>query len=64
VERNGDSGGGYEYHLQGFEEGNTKAISFGIRGIGVSVTKMEVNRDVIGGLGSKSKKWKLVVGDT
>jgi len=30
----------------------------------VSVTKMEVGRDVIGGLSSKSKKWELVVGDT
>jgi len=40
------------------------AISFGIRGIGVSVTKVEVSRDVAGGLGSKSKNWKLVVGGT
>jgi len=30
----------------------------------VSVTKMEVGRDVIGGLSSKSKKRELVVGDT
>jgi len=30
----------------------------------VSVNKMEVGRDVTGGLGSKSKKWELVVGDT
>jgi len=29
----------------------------------VSVTKMEVGRNVIGGLSSKSKKWELVVGD-
>jgi len=41
-----------------------EAISFGIRGIGVIVTKMEVGRDEVGGLGSKSKKWELVVGDT
>ena len=40
------------------------AISFGIRSIGVSVTKMEVGRDVVGGLSSKSKKRELVVGDT
>ena len=30
----------------------------------MSVTKMEVGRDVTGGLGSKSKRWELVVGDT
>jgi len=36
----------------------------GIRGIGVSVAQVEVSRDVAGGLGSKSKKWKLVVGGT
>jgi len=30
----------------------------------INVTKMEVGRDVTGGLGSKSKKWELVVGDT
>ena len=41
-----------------------EAISLSIRGIGVSVTKMEVSRDVAAGLGSKSKKWELVVGDT
>ena len=33
----------------------------GIRGIGVSVVKVQVSRDVPGGLGSKSKKCKLVV---
>jgi len=44
-------------------EGKTRgAIWLGIRGIGVSVVKVEVSRDVVGGLGSKSKKWKLVVG--
>ena len=44
-------------------QGKTQgAISFRIRGIGVSVIKVEVSRDVPGGLGSKSKKWKLVVG--
>jgi len=44
-------------------EGKTRgAISFGIRGTGVGVVKVEVSRDVAGGLGSKSKKWKLVVG--
>ena len=30
----------------------------------MNVTKMELGRDVIGGLSSKSKKWELVVGDT
>jgi len=64
VERNGASGVGYKSHLQGFVGGDTKAISFGIRNIRVSVTKMEVGRDVTGGLGSKSKKWELVVRDT
>jgi len=38
------------------------AISFGIRGIGVNVVKVEVSRNVTGGLGLKSKKWKVVVG--
>jgi len=37
---------------------------FGIRSIRVSLTKMEVGRDVTGGLGSKSKKWELVARDT
>ena len=45
-------------HLQGKTRG---AISLGIRGIGVSVVKVQVSRDVPGGLGSKSKKCKLVV---
>jgi len=30
----------------------------------VGVAKVEVGRDVAGGLGSKSEKWKLVVGGT
>jgi len=38
------------------------AISFGTRGIGVIFVKVEVSRNVAGVLGSKSKKWKLVVG--
>ena len=46
--------------LQGETQG---AISFGIRSVSVSVTKMEVGRDVVGGLGSKSKKRELIVGD-
>ena len=37
------------------------AISFGIRNIHVSVTKMKVGRDVVSGLSSKSKKRELVV---
>ena len=48
-------------HLDGETQ---EAISFGIRSIRVSVSKMEVGRDVTGGLGSKLKKWELVVGDT
>jgi len=40
------------------------AILFGIRGIGVSVAKMEVSRNVVGDLVSKSKKWKLVLEGT
>jgi len=44
-------------------KGKTRgAISFGIRGIGVNVVKVEASRNVTCGLGSKSKKWKLVVG--
>ena len=38
------------------------AISFSTRGIGVIVVKVEVSRNVTGAFGSKSKKWKLVVG--
>jgi len=30
----------------------------------ITFTKLQVSRDVIGGLSSKSKKWELVVGDT
>jgi len=41
-----------------------EAVSFGIRSIHVSVTKMEVGRDVVGGLSSKSKKRELVVRNT
>jgi len=62
VGRNGDSGGGYESHLQGFVGETREALSCGIRSIGLSV-KMEVGRDVTGGLRSKSKKWELVVGN-
>jgi len=40
-----------------------ESLLFGMRSIGMSVTKMEVGRDATGGLGSKSKKWELVVGD-
>ena len=46
--------------LQGETQG---AISFGIWSVSVSVTKMEVGRDVVGGLGAKSKKRELIVRD-
>ena len=46
--------------LQGEAQG---AISFGVRNVHVSVTKIEVGRDVVGGLGSKSKKRELIVWD-
>ena len=62
VERNENNKEGYEPLFQGFKGKTRGAISFGIRGIGVSVTQVEVSRDVASGLGSKSKKWKLVVG--
>jgi hypothetical protein len=43
-------------------EGETQgALSFGIRGVLVSVTKMGVGRDEVGGLSSKSKNRELVV---
>ena len=45
-------------HLYGETQ---EAISFGIRSVHVSFTKMEVGRDVVGGLSSKSKKRELVV---
>ena len=47
-------------NLQGETQG---AISFGIRNVHVSVTKIEVGRDVVSGLGSKSKKRELIVRD-
>ena len=46
--------------VQGETQG---AISLGIWSIGVIVSKMEVGRDVVGGLGSKSKKRELIVRD-
>ena len=64
MERNGDSGVGYESHLQGFGGQDTRGNIVRHTEYTVSVTKMEVGRDVTGGLGSKSKKWELVVGDT
>jgi len=60
VERNGDSGVGYESHLQGFGGQDTRGNI--VRH--TEYTVMEVGSDVTGGLGSKSKKWELVVGDT
>jgi len=62
VERNVDSGGGYESHFQAFVGETREAMSCGIRIIGFIVTKIGVGRDVVGGLSSKSKKWELVVG--
>ena len=44
--------------LQGGAQG---AISFDMWNVRVSVAKIEVGRDVVGGLGSKSKKRELVV---
>jgi len=61
VERSGDNGEGYGSHLQGFVGETQEAISFGIRILLLSVTKMEVGRDVVGGLSSKSEKRELVV---
>jgi len=45
--------------LQGKTRGT---ITFVMRGIGVSVGKVEVRGHVDGGLGLESKKWELVVG--
>ena len=56
-ERNGDSGGRYESHLQGFVGGDTTVNIVLHMSIGFSFTKLQVGRDVIGGLSSKSKKW-------
>ena len=61
MERSGDNGEGYESHLQGIVGETQEAISFGIRILLLSVTKMEVGRDVVGGLSSKSEKRELVV---
>jgi len=63
VERNGDSGGGYESHLQAFIGGDTRGNIVQHTDDTFQFSKMEVGRDVTGGLGSKSKKWELVVGD-
>jgi len=62
VERNEDNEEGYEPRFQRFLGEDTRGKTFGIRGIGVSVVKVELRKNVAGGLGSKSKKWKLVVG--
>jgi len=64
VERNGDSGAGYESHLQGSVGGDTRDNIVRHTEYRCGVPKMEVGMDVNGGLGSKSKKWELVVGDT
>jgi len=56
VERNEGSEEGYESHFMDFWGKTRGGILFGIRGIGVSVAKVEVGRDVAGGLGSKSEK--------
>ena len=63
MERSGDNGEGYESHLQEFVGGDTRGNIVRHTGVRVSVTKMEVGRDVVGGLSSKSKKRELVVGD-
>jgi len=47
--------------LQGKTRGS---IPFVIRGIRVSVVKVEVRGDVVGDLGSESQKWELVMGGT
>ena len=46
--------------VQGETQG---AIPFGIRSVSVGVTKVEVGRNVVGGLGSESKKRELIVRD-
>jgi len=46
--------------VQGKTQG---AIPFGIRSVSVGVTKVEVGRNVVGGLGSESKKRELIVRD-
>ena len=46
--------------LQGETQG---AISLGIWSISVIVSKMEMGRDVVGGLSSESKKRELIVRD-
>ena len=66
MERSGDNGEGYESHdshLQGFVGGDTRGSIVRHTDLHFSVTKMEVGRDVVGGLSSKSKKRELVVGD-
>jgi len=55
VERSGDNGEEYESHCQGFVGKTQGAISFGTWSVRVSVTKMEVSRDVVGSLFSKMK---------
>ena len=63
MERSGDNGEGYESHLQGCVGGDTRGniVRHTEPSIHVSVTRMEVGRDVVGGLSSKSKKRELVV---
>jgi len=63
VERSGDNGEGYEYHIQGFVGGDTRGNIVRHTEFTCEFTKMEVGRDVVGGLSSKSKKRALVVRD-
>ena len=63
MERSGDNGEGYESHLQGFVGGDTRDNIVRHTDLRVIVTKLEVGRDVVGGLSSKSKKRELVVED-
>jgi len=59
----GENGEGYVSYLQGFVGGDTRRNIVQNTECRVSVTKMEVSRDVVGGLCSKAKKRELVLGD-
>ena len=61
MERSGDNGKGYESHLQGFVGGDTRDNI--VWHITCDCYKMEVGRDAVGGLSSKSKKRELIVKD-
>jgi len=68
VERSRGNGEGCESDFRGFAEEDTRSNTVGHTGGGsgyrCDCCWVELRRNVLGGLGSESKKWELVVGGT